>query len=118
MVAEAEAIAVAMGFRLDIDMDRVVATNSQLAHRPSILQDLEAGRPMEIDALYSVPLDMARPRAWWSLCTHSRPAGLGDDQSKGTGSRPLFRLSVPDQNAIQANIYSVLLSLALRPNPS
>jgi 2-dehydropantoate 2-reductase len=60
MVAEAEAIAVAMGFRLDIDMDRVVATNSQLAHRPSILQDLEAGRPMEIDALYSVPLDMAR----------------------------------------------------------
>ncbi len=60
MVAEAEAIAAAMGFRLDIDMDRVVATNTQLAHRPSILQDLEAGRPMEIDALYSVPLDMAR----------------------------------------------------------
>lgn len=60
MVAEAEAIAAAMGFQLDIDMDRVVATNTQLAHRPSILQDLEAGRPMEIDALYSVPLDMAR----------------------------------------------------------
>jgi 2-dehydropantoate 2-reductase len=60
MVAEAEAIAAAMGFQLDIDMDRVVATNAQLAHRPSILQDLEAGRPMEIDALYSVPLDMAR----------------------------------------------------------
>jgi 2-dehydropantoate 2-reductase len=60
MVAEAEAIAAAMGFRLDMDMDRVVATNTQLAHRPSILQDLEAGRPMEIDALYSVPLDMAR----------------------------------------------------------
>lgn len=60
MVAEAEAIAAAMGFRLNMDMDRVVATNTQLAHRPSILQDLEAGRPMEIDALYSVPLDMAR----------------------------------------------------------
>ena len=60
MVTEAEAIAAAMGFRLDMDMDRVVATNTQLAHRPSILQDLEAGRPMEIDALYSVPLDMAR----------------------------------------------------------
>jgi 2-dehydropantoate 2-reductase len=60
LVAEAEAIAAAMGFQLNIDMDRVVATNTQLAHRPSILQDLEAKRPMEIDALYSVPLDVAR----------------------------------------------------------
>ncbi len=60
MVAEAEAIAAAMGHRLDIDMERVVATNASLAHRPSILQDLEAGRPMEIDALYTVPLEMAR----------------------------------------------------------
>ena len=60
MVAEAEAIAAAMGYQLGIDIDRVVATNSTLAHRPSILQDLEAGRPMEIDALYSVPLEMAR----------------------------------------------------------
>jgi 2-dehydropantoate 2-reductase len=59
-VAEAEAIAAAMGHRPDIDIERVVAANMQLAHRPSILQDLEAGRPMEIDALYSVPLDMAR----------------------------------------------------------
>jgi 2-dehydropantoate 2-reductase len=60
MLAEAEAIALAMGYRLEIDAERVVATNTQLAHRPSILQDLEAGRPMEIDALYSVPLDLAR----------------------------------------------------------
>jgi 2-dehydropantoate 2-reductase len=60
MLAEAEAIALAMGYRLDIDAERVVATNMQLAHRPSILQDLEAGRPMEIDALYTVPLELAR----------------------------------------------------------
>jgi 2-dehydropantoate 2-reductase len=60
MLAEAQAVALAMGYRLDIDGDRVVATNMQLAHRPSILQDLEAGRPMEIDALYTVPLEMAR----------------------------------------------------------
>jgi 2-dehydropantoate 2-reductase len=60
MLAEAEAIALAMGHRLDIDAERVVATNRQLAHRPSILQDLEARRPMEIDALYTVPLEMAR----------------------------------------------------------
>jgi 2-dehydropantoate 2-reductase len=60
MLAEAEAIALAMGHRLDLDPDRVVAANTRLAHRPSILKDLEAGRPMEIDALYTVPLDMAR----------------------------------------------------------
>jgi 2-dehydropantoate 2-reductase len=60
LLAEAEAIARAMGCRLDIDADRVVATNTRLAHRPSILQDLEARRPMEIDALYTVPLEMAR----------------------------------------------------------
>jgi 2-dehydropantoate 2-reductase len=60
MLAEAKAIALAMGHRLDIDPEHVVATNMKLAHRPSILQDLEAGRPMEVDALYSVPLEMAR----------------------------------------------------------
>ncbi len=60
MLAEGQAIALAMGYRLGIDADHVVAVNTQLAHRPSILQDLEAGRPMEIDALYSVPLDLAR----------------------------------------------------------
>jgi 2-dehydropantoate 2-reductase len=60
LLAETEAIALAMGHRLDLHPDRVVATNTRLSHRPSILQDLEAGRPMEIDALYTVPLDMAR----------------------------------------------------------
>ena len=60
MLAEAQAIALAMGYRLDIDAERVVATNTRLAHRPSILQDLEAGRPMEVDALYTVPLELAR----------------------------------------------------------
>ncbi len=60
MVAEAEAVARAMGITLDLDMRQIVATNTPLQHRPSILQDLQAGRPMEVDALYSVPLDMAR----------------------------------------------------------
>jgi len=60
MVAEARAVADAMGHPLDIDMEQVVAGNMRLAHRPLVLQDLEAGRPMEIDALYTVPLDMAR----------------------------------------------------------
>lgn len=60
LVPEAQAIAAAMGITLDLDMEQIVAGNTRLAHRPSILQDLQAGRPMEVDALYSVPLEMAR----------------------------------------------------------
>jgi 2-dehydropantoate 2-reductase len=60
LVSEAIAVAAAMGITLDLDMDQIAASNARLAHRPSILQDLEAGRPMEVDALYAVPLEMAR----------------------------------------------------------
>jgi 2-dehydropantoate 2-reductase len=60
LLAEALALAARMGFPVELDIDQVVATNTKLAHRPSILQDLEAGRRMEIDALYSVPLQMAQ----------------------------------------------------------
>jgi len=60
MVTEAVAVARAMGITLDLDLDQIAAINTHLQHRPSILQDLQANRPMEIDALYSVPLDLAR----------------------------------------------------------
>ena len=60
VLAEAEALARAMGRSPAVDVERTVATNMTLGHRPSILQDLLAGRPMEIDALYTVPLEMAR----------------------------------------------------------
>jgi 2-dehydropantoate 2-reductase len=33
---------------------------AETAHKPSILQDLELGRPMEIDALFTAPLMLAR----------------------------------------------------------
>jgi len=29
-------------------------------HKPSILQDLEMGRPMEVDAIFDAPLALAR----------------------------------------------------------
>ncbi len=60
MLAEAEAVARAMGRSPVVDVERTVGINRALGHRPSILQDLQAGRPMEIDALYTVPLEMAR----------------------------------------------------------
>jgi 2-dehydropantoate 2-reductase len=60
VMAEAAALIEAMGCTAAIDEDRVVAINRTLGHRPSILQDLTAGRPMEIDALYTVPLQLAQ----------------------------------------------------------
>ncbi|SFK39837.1 ketopantoate reductase family protein [Falsiroseomonas stagni] len=55
---EARAIAASLGISIGDDViDRVSASNMQ--HKPSILQDLELGRPMEIDALFGVPLKLA-----------------------------------------------------------
>ncbi len=59
VMVETLALIRAMDCEVDVDVERVVATNLKLGHRPSVLQDLMAGRPMEIDALYSVPLAMA-----------------------------------------------------------
>ncbi|MBC7801200.1 MAG: 2-dehydropantoate 2-reductase [Gemmatimonadaceae bacterium] len=57
---EGAAIAAAMGCPAAADavgqIDRVRTSR----HKSSILQDLEHGRPMEIDALYTVPLAFAR----------------------------------------------------------
>jgi len=60
MLNEALAIARAAGMTFDLDTKAAVARIAKSAHKPSILQDLEAGRPMEIDALYGIPLEIGR----------------------------------------------------------
>ena len=60
MLAEATALAHAMGCEVSLNPDKVMAGNLGVKHKPSILQDLELGRPMEIDALYVTPLDLAK----------------------------------------------------------
>lgn len=60
VLVEATALAKAVGCNVAPDADGQVRTGSKSAHKTSILQDLELGRPMEIDALYTVPLEMAR----------------------------------------------------------
>lgn len=57
---EAIAIAAALGCRPEIDPEARIRGSGRLVHKPSILQDLEAGRPMEIDAQNVVPLEIAR----------------------------------------------------------
>ncbi|MBM3611502.1 MAG: 2-dehydropantoate 2-reductase, partial [Alphaproteobacteria bacterium] len=52
MMLEAQTIAEALGVRFPIDVDRRIEGGAAVgAHRTSMLQDLDAGRPMEIDAL-------------------------------------------------------------------
>ena len=52
MMVEGQAVAETLGVRFAIDVDRRIAGAAEVgAHRTSMLQDLERGRPMEIDAL-------------------------------------------------------------------
>lgn len=60
ILAEGAAIAHALGCSIEYDPDRLINTASRLAHKSSIVQDLDLGRPMEIGALYDAPLQLAR----------------------------------------------------------
>lgn len=57
---EGTALALAYGCDLNTSSEARMRRSATIAHKPSILQDLELGRAMEIDALMTVPLDMAR----------------------------------------------------------
>lgn len=60
MMVEAQAIAETLGIRFAIDVDKRIAGGAEVgAHRTSMLQDLERGRPMEIDALLGVIVEFA-----------------------------------------------------------
>ena len=59
MLAEGLALAGAMGCEINLNADKVMAAHHGVKHKPSIVQDLELGRPMEIDALYVTPLELA-----------------------------------------------------------
>ncbi|MBC7739388.1 MAG: 2-dehydropantoate 2-reductase, partial [Candidatus Saccharibacteria bacterium] len=61
MMIEAQAIAESLGVRFPIDVDRRIDGGAAVgAHRTSMLQDLQAGRPMEIDALVASVAELGR----------------------------------------------------------
>jgi 2-dehydropantoate 2-reductase len=61
LTAEAHAVAIAHGFTsLGFDLERARANPSVSTHKPSMLQDLERGRIMEIDSVYLILQDLAR----------------------------------------------------------
>jgi 2-dehydropantoate 2-reductase len=61
MMLEAQAIAERLGVRFPISVDkRIDGAGAVGAHRTSMLQDLERGRPLEIDALVGAVQEMGR----------------------------------------------------------
>ncbi len=57
---EGGALAAAMGCPVSVNIDAQIRHGLAMAHKPSILQDLELGRPMEIDGIYTAALALAR----------------------------------------------------------
>ena len=60
MMQEAEAIARATGANPTSNHEGRVNSQASMDHKPSILQDLERGRRMEVDGMFDAPLVLAR----------------------------------------------------------
>ena len=60
LAEEGAAIARALGHDLGTSAEARVSRSAGIAHKPSILQDLELGRPMEVEALLKLPLRLGR----------------------------------------------------------
>jgi 2-dehydropantoate 2-reductase len=61
MMLEAQAVGIELGVHFGLDAERRIAGARAVgAHKTSMLQDLERGRPMEIDALVTAVQEMGR----------------------------------------------------------
>jgi 2-dehydropantoate 2-reductase len=59
MMLEAKTVAETLGVRFGIDVDKRIAGGAEVGvHKTSMLQDLERGRPMEIDALLGAVVEL------------------------------------------------------------
>ena len=64
MMTEAQSIAEKLGLRIRISIDkRIAGAEAVGAHKTSMLQDLEAGRPLELDALVGSLVELAQMTA-------------------------------------------------------
>src|SRR3954447_16473026 len=60
MMLEGQAVAEQLGVRFAIDVDKRIAGGAEVgAHKTSMLQDLERGRPMEVDALLGSVVELS-----------------------------------------------------------
>ncbi len=58
--AEGLAVARALGCDPVVDVEAAIENSRKTLHKPSILQDLELGRPMEVTTIFDAPLTLAR----------------------------------------------------------
>jgi 2-dehydropantoate 2-reductase len=58
--AESEAVARALGCTPVFNAEASITGSRKSGHKPSILQDLELGRPMEVATIFDAPLALAR----------------------------------------------------------
>jgi 2-dehydropantoate 2-reductase len=99
LMVEAATVAEALGARFAMSVDkRIDFTGSVGAHKTSMLQDLERGRPMEIDALLGAVVELGRLTGKpIPLCEavlalirgRARQAGLYPDSVIEGNSRPM-----------------------------
>jgi 2-dehydropantoate 2-reductase len=59
-VAEVGTVANALGFATGVTADQLLSMVRNQSHKSSIVQDLANARPMEIDPMFALPLEMAR----------------------------------------------------------
>ena len=61
MMEEAQAVAVALGVKFSVDIDERIGMAEKVGnHRTSMLQDVEAGRATELDALLGAVIELAQ----------------------------------------------------------
>ena len=61
MMTEAQAVGAALGVRFAMDVEKRIDGGAAVGeHKTSMLQDLEAGRPLELDALVASVTELGR----------------------------------------------------------
>ena len=67
MMLEGQAVAEALGIKFAIDVEKRIDGAAEVGHhKTSMLQDMEAGRPLEIEAILGAVVEMA---GWVDLAT-------------------------------------------------
>src|SRR5256885_9422553 len=89
MMSETEAVAAKLGIELPISIDQRMAGAAKVgAHKTSMLQDLEAGRPLELEAVVGAVVELGDRLGVSMPATRTLFAGakLPEKQPPGTPS--------------------------------
>ena len=93
MIEESAEVASELGVTLPVSIDHRLERGLAVgAHKPSTLQDLEAGKPLEIECLTGAVVELAGGSGWTSRRPgRSTPACACSMRAGRAGSRPRRR---------------------------